>query len=668
MAIKFSDAAQYAYVPNHVSQDFPNGDWALGFWLYVDSNAGAASQYVFNKGPFSGQPSTNVLIVEGEEPTNPNRIRLLFDDPAAAAADVFTPALNLAPGWHHFGSEHEDATNTTRILWDGVEVAAAASPIGAVSRAADLFVGGRNDGSGSISMNADRNFVGRLADVGKWSRRLSATEWANLANSASGVRARDLATSRDYLYEFEADGSSYAAGPPNATVVGATFEAGPFGSGDPPPPGSAPAVSITRPTATALAVPAGTELVLRATALGDGSVDLSAGISWTSSSAPDGTADGVPGRLGTGASLTIDTAAWADGARQITAAATDANGTGTDAFTLTVGAAAAASSSTPELRTMCDLYHRDPDAGRRRVPLYLTLADGTPAPAAAAQAKIIKNGGAGVDSGAAVAAIANAPAGWFAVQLTAAELDTPGSLVVAYDDGTARGRTLCAVLPLPAPVAGAVSAASSVTALTVPAGLRLRVGWVLSITEGAGEGGSAVVDSYNSATGAVVLEEPGLPVQPDGTSRFTATASPAGATMPLTDANGRVEVAGSVNRLDALPAPDNAGIGTLLARVPAEVATDADVQAISTALAGGVTLAVGQAAGIANALLDQADGVEANVTPRQALRLLTAILGGTVEGAGTSTETFRAAAGSKVRATVTADQQGNRTLTLDLSA
>jgi hypothetical protein len=463
-----------------------------------------------------------------------------------------------------------------------------------------------------------------------------------------GTTVISAAPADAYPTTWPSETGAFAGGVTLSSYI--TYSTGGAGGGPQP---VAPVVTVTRPSATSVAVPAGTELVLRATATASGGGDLSAGIVWTSSNAADGNAGGVPGRLGTGASITIDTAGWT-GSRQIQAAATDANGTGTDAFTLNVGGAASgASPSTPELRTMCDLYHRDPDAARRRVPLYLTLADGSPAPAAGAKAKIIKNGGGAGDSNANVAAIANAGAGWFFVQLTAAEQDTPGSLAVAYDDGTARGRTLCAVLPLPAPVAGAVSGAASATALTLPAGLRLRAGWVLSITEGAGEGGSAVVDSYNSGTGAVVLEDPGLPVQPDATSRFTATASPVGATMPATDANGRVQAV---------------GVDTLLARVPAEVATDADVQAIATTLGNGVTLALGQAAGIANAVLDQANGVETNMTPRQALRLVAAILGGAVSGAGTSAETFKAAGTNKVRATVSADPQGNRTLVLDLSA
>lgn len=53
-------------------------------------------------------------------------------------------------------------------------------------------------------------------------------------------------------------------------------------------------------------------------------------------------------------------------------------------------------------------------------------------------------------------------------------------------------------------------------------------------------------------------------------------------------------------------------------------------------------------------IFDLVDGVETDVTPRQALRLLLAIIAGLTTGAGTGSEIFRAAvSNSKVRATTT---------------
>lgn len=75
-----------------------------------------------------------------------------------------------------------------------------------------------------------------------------------------------------------------------------------------------------------------------------------------------------------------------------------------------------------------------------------------------------------------------------------------------------------------------------------------------------------------------------------------------------------------------------------------------------------------EAAGISGYLLDQED-VETGLTLRQALRLITAAVGGEVSGGGTTTITFRnALADNKDRIVATVDSNGNRTaITYDLT-
>lgn len=66
-------------------------------------------------------------------------------------------------------------------------------------------------------------------------------------------------------------------------------------------------------------------------------------------------------------------------------------------------------------------------------------------------------------------------------------------------------------------------------------------------------------------------------------------------------------------------------------------------------------------------ILDLADGVETGMTPRQALRLVAAILGGKTEGADTNSEKFLAAvAGHKIRATVTLVGSDRSNVAVDL--
>lgn len=67
------------------------------------------------------------------------------------------------------------------------------------------------------------------------------------------------------------------------------------------------------------------------------------------------------------------------------------------------------------------------------------------------------------------------------------------------------------------------------------------------------------------------------------------------------------------------------------------------------------------------ALLDLEDGIETGMTPRQALRLLCAIVGGQTEGADTNSEKFLAAvAAHKIRATVTLVGSDRSSVAVDL--
>ncbi len=64
---------------------------------------------------------------------------------------------------------------------------------------------------------------------------------------------------------------------------------------------------------------------------------------------------------------------------------------------------------------------------------------------------------------------------------------------------------------------------------------------------------------------------------------------------------------------------------------------------------------------------DDADGIETGLTPRQAMRLLCAIIGGQTEGADTNSEKFLAAvAAHKIRATVTLVGSDRSSVAVDL--
>jgi hypothetical protein len=101
-------------------------------------------------------------------------------------------------------------------------------------------------------------------------------------------------------------------------------------------------------------------------------------------------------------------------------------------------------------------------------------------------------------------------------------------------------------------------------------------------------------------------------------------------------------------------------IGDLPTNAELTAALAAADDAVLSAIAA---LSIPTAAQNAAALLDLADGIETGVTPRQALRGVSAILCGIVSGGGSGTEVFKAvaaAAGGTTRVTVTADGSGNR--------
>lgn len=63
---------------------------------------------------------------------------------------------------------------------------------------------------------------------------------------------------------------------------------------------------------------------------------------------------------------------------------------------------------------------------------------------------------------------------------------------------------------------------------------------------------------------------------------------------------------------------------------------------------------------VADALLDNEDGIETDMTVRQAMRIVAAVVAGKVSGAGSGLETFKGLDGSTTRVQVTTDAAGNR--------
>lgn len=129
------------------------------------------------------------------------------------------------------------------------------------------------------------------------------------------------------------------------------------------------------------------------------------------------------------------------------------------------------------------------------------------------------------------------------------------------------------------------------------------------------------------------------------------------------------EVAAIKTKTDNLPSDpaDASDIAALLATIASYI--DTEVAAIKAktdlipsspaAVGSAMTLTSGERDSIAAALLDLASAIDGK-TLRQAIRYIASLCVGKVSGAGTGTEVFKGLDGSTTRATVTVDNDGNR--------
>lgn len=117
---------------------------------------------------------------------------------------------------------------------------------------------------------------------------------------------------------------------------------------------------------------------------------------------------------------------------------------------------------------------------------------------------------------------------------------------------------------------------------------------------------------------------------------------------------------------------DAAGTLTAIGHAQALLEGDGDADATATAkgtLAASITVTgdLLTSANIADAILDDVDGVESGLTVRQALRIIAAAVAGEVSGAETATITFRSAVADDKDRIVATVSSGNRTaITYDL--
>jgi hypothetical protein len=197
-------------------------------------------------------------------------------------------------------------------------------------------------------------------------------------------------------------------------------------------------------------------------------------------------------------------------------------------------------------------------------------------------------------------------------------------------------------------------------------------------------------------TAAIKLKTDNLPVAPAATGDIPSAATVASATRTeLTTELGRIDAAVSTRatpaqvatelgtydgptkaELDAAVAPlataaaltivddfldtEIAAIKAKTDLIPTDPADQSAVEAAIDAAEAAILAAIPSVSAIEAAILDDANGVETSITPRQALRLILAASAGKLSGAATSTVIIRNVGDSKDRITATVDADGNR--------
>jgi len=195
----------------------------------------------------------------------------------------------------------------------------------------------------------------------------------------------------------------------------------------------------------------------------------------------------------------------------------------------------------------------------------------------------------------------------------------------------------------------------------------------------AGAGLTSLASAANLATltgyvdtevAAIKAKTDNLPIDPADQSAVEAAIT--AATSPLATAANLATVAGYLDTEIAAILEDT---GTTIPSTLASLATQSSVDTIDSIVDSIlVDTAVIGAAGagltaVPAMILDLTDAIEAGLTPRQALRLITAASAGKVSGAATTSVTIRnAVADSKDRIVATVDASGNRSaITTDLT-
>jgi trimeric autotransporter adhesin len=175
----FDGATQAILIADDPALTFPAGDWTLSLWVRPEDLSGTFIKYYFSWGIFAALPSMNLFL--GEQGASPPTWGFNMRDAAGNGASALTTVTPIVGQWQHVLFMRSG--NVVSFHIDGVEVPQTITLTGAIDVAGPVNLGRRSDA------DANRYFNGHLAQLGRWSRALTAPERNALA---AGLNPRDI--------------------------------------------------------------------------------------------------------------------------------------------------------------------------------------------------------------------------------------------------------------------------------------------------------------------------------------------------------------------------------------------------------------------------------------------------------------------------------------------
>lgn len=213
MSVGFDETDDRLVYADNAKFSLPAGDFTVSCWVYVPDNTGADHQYFLSHGDLFTNNSFNWWIREASQASEPSKFGILIQDNIGGSTNFNTTYDTDVGSWMHLLAIRE--SDTLYVIKNNTDTSSGdATGVGAIDPTADFHVGCRTD------LDANRFFGGRIAELAKWSRALSAAERAALA---SGVTPLMLAGKPDFYMPFlRSQADVLDGGTPTAT--GTTYE------------------------------------------------------------------------------------------------------------------------------------------------------------------------------------------------------------------------------------------------------------------------------------------------------------------------------------------------------------------------------------------------------------------------------------------------------------